>query len=211
VNRYLPYFDEIWIPDTPDRILSGKLTDLQSDNVRFVGHLSDQVYRPQDDTCDIAAILSGPEPQRTKLEQEILPQLKAHPGKCALVRGLIKNNPPTQEGNVHIYPFMDRAAINTVLNSTKMIICRSGYSSLMDLMKVGSKALLIPTPGQPEQVYLGERMTAHPQFCVQRQGKVNIHAAWNELSLKKNAVPEQPSQALLQIALAELDKMIISR
>ena len=41
-----------------------------------------------------------------------------------------------------------------ILNSEK-IICRSGYSTLMDLHVLNAKNLiLIPTPGQTEQEYL---------------------------------------------------------
>ncbi|NCA79262.1 MAG: glycosyl transferase, partial [Sphingobacteriia bacterium] len=38
------------------------------------------------------------------------------------------------------------------------VICRSGYSTLMDLMTLGKKAVLIPTPGQTEQEYLAENL-----------------------------------------------------
>ncbi|HLF65856.1 MAG TPA: glycosyltransferase family protein [Saprospiraceae bacterium] len=206
VNGYLRHFDEIWIPDTPDRMLSGKLTDVSMKKVRFIGHLSDQVYSPMEKQNDIAAILSGPEPQRTKLEEEILPQLANYPGKCVLVQGLITHDPPRQEGNVTIYPYLDRPAINMLLNSSEVILCRTGYSSLMDLLQVGAKAILIPTPGQPEQIYLGERMQEYEQFVVQKQGGVDVVEGIEHL---KNQVfmhePEQHTE-ILEIALRSLKR-----
>jgi len=208
VDGYLVNFDEIWVPDTPDRRLSGKLTDFRSEKVRFIGHLSDQIPAPQQHVYDIAAILSGPEPQRTRLEEELLPQLVAYSGKSVLVRGLIQDIPPGKESNVLIYSYRDRAGINTLLNTSSMIICRSGYSSLMDLVRVGTKALLIPTPGQPEQVYLGERLKNHLQFVVQQQGKVDVHAAQQELSAR--GAPKQTTFEvnLLPDALTALERLI---
>ncbi|MFM9055160.1 MAG: hypothetical protein ACKOQY_00505, partial [Bacteroidota bacterium] len=41
------------------------------------------------------------------------------------------------------------------LTTAKYIVCRPGYSSLMDLAKLNRPARCIPTPGQLEQVYLG--------------------------------------------------------
>ncbi|MEK9913167.1 MAG: glycosyltransferase, partial [Flavobacteriaceae bacterium] len=34
----------------------------------------------------------------------------------------------------------------------------SGYTTVMDLAKLGKKAFFIPTPGQYEQVYIAERL-----------------------------------------------------
>ncbi len=204
VNGYLRHFDEVWIPDTPDRILSGKLTDISSKKVRFIGHLSDQVYSPQEKLYDIAAILSGPEPQRTKLEKEILPQLVAHRGKCVLVRGMMNDDPPSYEADVTIHSYMDRSGINNLLNSSEVILCRTGYSSLMDLLNVGAKAILIPTPGQPEQVYLGERMKRYEQFVVQKQGEVDVKAGINNLKNKAFVRATAHHDGLLESALLSL-------
>jgi uncharacterized protein (TIGR00661 family) len=174
IQYYLKQFDEIWVPDTPDRMLTGKMTESDSPKVRFIGHISDMKYDPQEKVYDVTAILSGPEPQRTRLEQELLPQFAAYPGNCALVRGVIKDEPIRQEGNVTIHAYLDRSGIQEILNSSSIIISRTGYTSIMDLLNVGTKAILIPTPGQPEQMYLGERLKGHGQFVVQRQGSVDV-------------------------------------
>ncbi|MFM8759183.1 MAG: glycosyltransferase, partial [Methylophilaceae bacterium] len=43
-----------------------------------------------------------------------------------------------------------------LLASSEYIICRSGYTSLMELMAMRRKMILIPTPGQTEQQYLAD-------------------------------------------------------
>jgi len=208
INRFFKNFTEIWIPDTPDRALSGKMTESRRPNIRFIGHLSDQVYAPEPMQYDVVAILSGPEPQRSKFEEEILPLLKRYPGKCALVRGAITEDMPQQEDNLTVYPYLDRVGVNTMLNSAEIIVCRTGYSSLMDLLQVGTKAILIPTPGQPEQLYLGERLATHPQFVVQQQGGVDVEGGVLQLKSRDMQPPHERSlNSLLDSAMIELSKM----
>jgi len=45
----------------------------------------------------------------------------------------------------------------TILRS-KLVVSRSGYSSIMDLEALEAKAFFVPTPGQFEQEYLAERL-----------------------------------------------------
>ena len=174
VDQFFKHFDEIWVPDTPDHALSGKATVMHSGKVRFIGWLSDQWPQQIAQSIHVAAILSGPEPQRSYLEEEIRPQLAAYPGNCVLVRGVIEEGPAIVEGNLQVENYRDRQGIGQLLNSAQAIVCRTGYSSLMDLMQVGARALLIPTPGQPEQIYLGEQLKQHPQFVVQEQGNIHL-------------------------------------
>jgi len=208
VNGYTRHFDEIWVPDTPDRALSGRLTDLYSDRLRFVGHLSDQVYQPLPKSNKIAAILSGPEPQRAHLEQEVLPQLLAFPGPCTLARGVIEDVPPEVNVQVTMHAFLDRNEIGMLLNRSEIALCRTGYSSLMDLLQVGTKAILIPTPGQPEQEYLGERLKDHPQFVVQQQSRIDIRLGYDELMTRPSVVPLQVNTSLLEEAVTRLSERL---
>jgi len=43
-----------------------------------------------------------------------------------------------------------------LIRHSEHIICRSGYSTIMDLHALGRTAEFIPTPGQTEQVYLAQ-------------------------------------------------------
>jgi hypothetical protein len=180
------------------------MTEWNSPKLRFIGHLSDQEPVSMNQVYDLVAILSGPEPQRTKLEKEILPQLIRYPGKCALVRGVITDDVPKQEGSVIIFPYMDRSGVNQMLNSAEIILCRTGYSSLMDLLKVGTKAILIPTPGQPEQIYLGERLKEHSQFVVQGQGEVDVVEGVKKLRTSRSPVQKHSADGLLAKAIRAL-------
>lgn len=46
------------------------------------------------------------------------------------------------------------------MSKAEWVISRSGYSTVMDIAMLGKKAILVPTPGQPEQEYLGEYLSA---------------------------------------------------
>ena len=48
--------------------------------------------------------------------------------------------------------------------SSKLVISRAGYSSLMDYQTLNTNAIIIPTPGQTEQEYLAEHLKTHPLF-----------------------------------------------
>jgi len=60
------------------------------------------------------------------------------------------------EGNVTVWPDPSAAELAEALKGAETVVCRSGYSSLLDLAALGQRAVLIPTPGQPEQVYLAK-------------------------------------------------------
>ena len=40
------------------------------------------------------------------------------------------------------------------MEKAEYVISRSGYSTIMDIIALGKKSILIPTPGQTEQEYL---------------------------------------------------------
>ena len=112
--------------------------------------------------CDLLILLSGPEPQRTIFEKKILDQLPSYPGNTILVRGLpgsaaslLSPAATAISASLRVYNHLPAGELNTVLNGAEIVLARTGYSTVMDLLKLGKKAILVPTPGQTEQEYLG--------------------------------------------------------
>lgn len=104
-------------------------------------------------------ILSGPEPQRTMLEERLKEELKNYQGKALFVRGVIDGEQTSvTENNITYYNFMGREELEQAFNESELILCRSGYTTIMDLAKLGKKAFFIPTPGQYEQEYLAQKL-----------------------------------------------------
>lgn len=177
-RKYLQRFDGFWIPDYPgveDRI-SGKLSLAEGySGVEYIGPLSRLRGVPVDPSdlppplamkdsppgLHVLALLSGPEPMRSQLENIVVEQLRTIPGDHVLVRGLPGSATPLPDlpDNITVHDFANAELLTRLLPTAKHIVCRSGYSTLMDVYAVteGSKLILVPTPGQTEQIYLAKR------------------------------------------------------
>lgn len=162
-QKYIRKFDECWVPDAPGtRNLSGNLGHVRNpgENIKYMGILSRFEKKEIPQVYDIMVLLSGPEPQRTLLEEKLLLSFRDTDQKILFVRGVInEDNFSSKNPNLTLHNYMFGAELETALNSSRLIVSRSGYTTLMDLAKLDKKAFFIPTPGQFEQEYLAARMT----------------------------------------------------
>ena len=79
-------------------------------------------------------------------------------GQVLFVKGLVEENQLVEKTkNVTYYNFMDSQQLSRAISESKLVLCRSGYSTIMDLSQMQKKAFFIPTPGQFEQEYLAKR------------------------------------------------------
>ena len=159
-------FKECWVPDFDrEPNLTGRLGHLKNPrfSIRYTGPLSRFEKRDLPKKFPLMVLLSGPEPQRTFLEEKLMVELHAFEGHVLFVRGKIEDEKTkevitTPRGSIELVNFMQSEELEKALNSSELIISRSGYTTVMDLAKLGKKAFFIPTPGQYEQVYLAERL-----------------------------------------------------
>ena len=116
---------------------------------------------------DYLVILSGPEPQRTILEKKLMKVFDGKKDAVLLVRGLLTDNQiGSKSSNVMLVNFLSGCDLRKEVMSSKVIICRPGYSTIMDLVALGNKlAIFIPTPGQTEQEYLAKYHQSSGSFC----------------------------------------------
>ena len=177
--RMYTRFNKVWIPDYEDinHSLAGELS--HPSNLRlsrkmtafqYIGPLSrfhsPITHKPSPINYEVVAVLSGLEPQRTLLEQELIERYCGKEERVLIVQGLV-NHPNTRikRGNLTIVPSMADAELVPALLNARHIIARSGDSTIMDLEALGLLSVgnnkpspvhieLIPTPGQPEQEYL---------------------------------------------------------
>ncbi len=112
-------------------------------------------------TYDCCIIISGPEPQRSLLEKILLAQLPHVDKRFLLVRGVLHHQAPAiiSPTNTTIVPHLKGQALNQAIHQSAMIITRSGYTSVMELLALQKKMIVIPTPGQTEQEYLAQLLT----------------------------------------------------
>jgi uncharacterized protein (TIGR00661 family) len=161
-QKIIGKFDECWVPDHKgEPNLSGILghASLSDTAIKYLGPLSrfEKIAKPS--SFGLMILLSGPEPQRTLLENKLLKALESYDKPCLFVRGKVEDTQTkTEKDQLTIYNFLTSASLEEALNASELILCRSGYTTVMDLAKLKKKAFFIPTPGQFEQEYLAEKL-----------------------------------------------------
>jgi len=160
VNAFLlNSYEQVWVPDEEDRKLSGDLSyNKNIPDVAFLGPLSRMKKLQQKIAYDLCVVLSGPEPSRSILEEKLVAQLKHEKHMVCFVRGTNEGAALSFPDNWKVFPLVGTDLLNSLICSSRVIISRSGYSSILDYYKMGTRAILIPTPGQSEQEYLGEML-----------------------------------------------------
>jgi hypothetical protein len=154
----LKKFDEVWVPDheEKEKKLSGEL----SENVfglecRYIGPLSRLEKKDLPNTLDHLFLLSGPEPGQSDLLKKIVSRLENYKKKAVIVSSSDACDEMDLNSNIDLIKLPSREQLNDLIASAKTVVCRSGYSTLMDMHLLGKSELtLIPTPGQTEQEYL---------------------------------------------------------
>ncbi|MDR7475887.1 MAG: glycosyltransferase family protein [Armatimonadota bacterium] len=161
--RWFRGLRRILVPDTSEDRLSGDLAHrlriFPPAQLAYVGILSRIRARELPQDLDLFITLSGPEPQRTVLEEILRRQLAAwRPAARGLrvVVALGRPEAPRREEaeGVEVYGYLDGRGQEEMVNRARVVVARSGYSTIMELAEVERQAVLVPTPGQTEQVYL---------------------------------------------------------
>jgi uncharacterized protein (TIGR00661 family) len=151
-----------WVPDfegIPN--LTGKLGHLKKAGfeLKYIGPLSRMQKKETPKQYDLMIILSGPEPQRGLLEEKLKEEVLDYVGEVVFIKGIVeKDQKKDQIGHITYYNFMNTRQLEQTFNESDIVLCRSGYTTIMDLAKLEKKAFFIPTPGQYEQEYLAEKL-----------------------------------------------------
>ncbi len=166
---YIRNFSACWVPDVASEPnLAGILSHppkKPSIPVAYLGLLSRFHPKTLPQKYDYCILVSGPEPQRSFLETALIKAFAAVEGSCLLIRGKPGNTEKIPvPGNIRVVSHLPGDELAIVLQESAFIICRSGYTSVMEILALRRKAILIPTPGQTEQEYLGGLLMRH-RYC----------------------------------------------
>lgn len=210
-QAYIRRFGALWIPDFagPEN-LSGAMSHGTSLDARasYLGAISRMERSDQPLRYDVIVILSGPEPQRTHLEQILLRQLAGLPYKTLFVRGL-PDNPQRAvcSDQLEMVSFLTGKELGKAIQQSRLVVSRSGYTTLLDLAVLGRKALLIPTPGQREQEVLAAHFAGSGLFHTATQQAVQLEKDIPEaLSRTGFQSPVLRANSLSQVVGAWLEK-----
>jgi uncharacterized protein (TIGR00661 family) len=215
--QYINRFTECWAPDTEgDNNLAGTLSHPKKKPavpVWYIGSLSRfQITNEPVKNNHLLIILSGPEPQRSILENKIIQQVAHYPSTATIVRGLPGSDsliPST--GMIKFYNHLTADELNKEMEQAEYIISRSGYSTVMDLVKLKKKSILIPTPGQTEQEYLADYLSKKQiAFCIQ-QKNFSLTASIKNASQFSYQLPSLDSGQLLEPTISRLTSSLSQR
>lgn len=178
--RFINRFDACWVPDFAGAVsLAGSLShpeQIPAVPVCYTGPLSRFLKGQVDEQPFVLLLVSGPEPQRSLLEAALLQQAAAIPRSFVLVRGLPgQSQLPIVAPNVGMYNHLPSEQLGNLIAAASLVVCRSGYSSVMDLAALGKKSILVPTPAQTEQQYLARHLQEQgfAMWCPQRGFNLN--------------------------------------
>ena len=158
-QAYMKHYDAVWIPDyeNKEQSLAGNLSHASPiKHPTYIGPLSRlEKNILKEISIDYLFLLSGPEPQRTNLESALIDIANKTNKKIALVRGTNQTLKTKILNHITPYDLPDAETLSQLITLADTIICRSGYSTLMDMHELRkTKLILIPTPSQTEQEYL---------------------------------------------------------
>jgi UDP:flavonoid glycosyltransferase YjiC (YdhE family) len=127
------------------------------------------------DTPFILAIVSGPDPQRNYFSQLLKQQCKDLSILTIIIEGKPEQTMSIKENaNAIVLPHLDTPTMKRLIEKSEMVVCRAGYTSIMDLSYLKKEAILIPTPGQTEQEYLANRLVNNGLYYVVGQSSLTM-------------------------------------
>ena len=194
--RYIKNFDQCWIPDEEKQNdLAGELAHpsrLPTTKFTYLGALSRfEVTNQPIIKGHVLVILSGPEPQRTILENLVIKDITAINGTATIIRGLPGSETIIPSTNtLKFYNHLDSEALNGEMERAEFMVSRSGYSTIMDIARLNKRSILIPTPGQPEQEYLAEYLRGkNLAYCINQKNFSLLKALENAATFDYTAFP----------------------
>jgi len=159
---FIKKFSICWVPDLQEKPnLTGKMGHLKTTDIplEYLGPISRFEKRATTKRYALMIILSGPEPQRTLLETILTREIQQYDGAVIFIKGVVESDQKmSQDRHITYYNFMTSQELEEAFNASEIVVCRSGYTTVMDLAKLQKKAFFIPTPGQFEQEYLAKKM-----------------------------------------------------
>jgi len=209
--RMMRKFSICWIPDRPgDESIAGNLIAFGTfdDTIShaYIGPLSR--FIPSGNRTkryDLLCVFSGPEPQRSILESIVVQQVNKATLKTLIVRGL-PGNIPVAPLHTHatVVPFMNSEALQQAIESSSCILARSGFSTVMDLTRLGGHVIFIPTPGQTEQEYLAARLLQKGIAYSTSQSTFDLPTALEKAKQLSGFTPHQEDNHLLEEAVTSI-------
>ncbi len=194
-RSFIKKYSACWVPDFEGDVnIAGELSHLVKEFTKtiYLGCLSR--FEKKENVAkqyELVVIISGPEPQRTIFENILFDQLNNYNKKVLFIRGLPGKDDVKKHPNNLITVVNHLAAdeLNLAMQQCNYVISRSGYTTIMDLVKIQQKAILVPTPGQTEQEYLATNLFDRKIFFSEEQNKFSLKDTLKKAEAFPFAIP----------------------
>ena len=203
LNHYfISKFEICWVPDLDQNLLSGNLSKskLTTINIGPLSRFKNLKLENTKGQYKYLAIISGPEPQRKLFEEELIKVFLSQDYPCAIINGTSSVRKKYMK-NITFFSHQPTKKFFKLISISEMVICRSGYSSIMDFYFLRKKVLFVPTPGQTEQEYLAEYHKNFNGIEFLKQDEIFL----KERLFKIMKLKENSQKNLLALALKKID------
>lgn len=210
---FLQKFSTCWVVDFDgSENLAGDLSHpavLPAMELQYLGALSRfEFHSGEPLKYDLLVLISGPEPQRSIFEKMIFDQIRQLAIKAIIVSGKPESPFDNQiTENIRHVNHLDSSALNKALLQSKLIISRSGYTTVMDLIKLRKKAILVPTPGQTEQEYIGKYLMKKKYILNIKQKGFGLSEALQEADDFEFCFPEVSMEKYHEVLKGFIDQL----
>lgn len=152
--KYINQFSCCWIYDDQNINLAGKLSQPKKIKIPYIyiGLHTRFFDKKISNIYDYLIVVSGPNPENIDFLNALEQKIKNSTLKIGIV-STVKSVNNFESIDYYYNPTTNK--LNSLINASKCIVSRSGYTTLMDLFLRNKEAILIPTKGQYEQEYLG--------------------------------------------------------
>jgi|KBSMisStandDraft_5_1062788.scaffolds.fasta_scaffold03066_4 UDP:flavonoid glycosyltransferase YjiC (YdhE family) len=197
--RFIKRFSSCWVPDEEGACaVAGSLSHppaMPGIPVHYIGILSRfQRSVTENEPGHLVFLISGPEPQRTVFEKQVFSQLMQSGRQAVVLRGMpdAQMPAPVLRKGVEVFNHLDANALAAVLQKAEIVVARSGYSTVMDLLRLRKKSILIPTPGQGEQELLAAGLFRKNWALAVPQNEFNLEKALYAAGKMDYKIPDMP-------------------
>lgn len=179
-RKQIGKFDECWVPADNNELFPDLLAVTGNIKPRYIGYLSRLNKQAGKAKYAILVVASGPSPQREIFAELLYEQLNSLNKQVLLVKGGSGADNLKTTNNITVVELMTTNELNKAICESNLVICRSGYSSVMDLMRLGRNAIFVPTPGQTEQEYVAKVLSEQDIAYSAPQQKFDLQKALKE-------------------------------
>ena len=170
---YFKNFNKVFIADYKryDKSLAGNLSHTAFTHFfphEYVGIVSSYKKIDINEDIDYLFIISGYlKEKKENFVSKLLEQAKKLDGKKVFILGDTSTKEVQHiQGDITIYPSATKELREELFSRAKIVVSRTGYTTIMDLVELDKRAILFPTPNSTEQEYLASYHKYKDYFVI---------------------------------------------